>query len=74
MSLKMNPHWMSSVWVSAGALTLRGMVNRGSPHSHEWTQNHKTNPVLSQRDLHRPSLSHAKYKLEADCEIFLFYI
>ncbi len=61
---------MSSVWASAGALTVCGMVNRGSPHRHEWAQNHKTNPVSSQGDKDR----NVKHKLSADCEIVTFYI
>lgn len=72
MGLQMNSHYTSPVWASAGALTVYGVVNRGSPHSPEWTQNHTTNPVSSQEDLQRPSLCHIKSKPE--CEIFVFYV
>lgn len=59
---------------SAGALTLCGMVNRGSPHSPEWASNHTGNSVSSQRDLHSPSLGHVKHKLEADYEKLMLHL
>lgn len=70
MDLQMNSHYTSSLWASAGALTVYGVVNRDSPHSPKWTLNHTTNPVSSQEDLQRPSLCHIKYKPEGEMLLY----